>query len=287
MRINDYFNWSKRSYVMGILNVTPDSFSGDGFADAYDPVEAALNQARKFVHDGADILDVGGESTRPGADYVGGQDEINRVVPVICALRDEFPNIAISIDTYKASVADAAFAAGANILNDVWALRGDDDMANVMARRKLPVILMHNKSRPADTVLDGRLGGSYMAPDYKDFLPEVYQELQAIADYALSQGIEKDQIILDPGVGFGKTVEQNMMLINHLDHFKSLGYPLLLAGSRKSFIGHVLDVPPDQREEGSVAVVALGIARGANVVRVHDVCTAKRIVKMTDAMLRT
>ena len=286
MRLNDHFHWGSRCYVMGIVNVTPDSFSGDGLADDQDRVTRALAQARQFIADGADILDVGGESTRPGAALVAEQEELDRVVPVVEALTRELPDAIISVDTYKAAVAEAALAHGAHIINDVWGFKADADMAAVAADRQAPVMLMHNRSKPGHAEIDRRLGGSYVAPDYKDFLAEVVEETADLARNAEANGIARDQIVLDPGVGFGKTIEQNMALINHLDAFKKLGYPVLLGSSRKSFIGRVLDVEADQRLEGTAATVAIGVARGADIVRVHDVKEMTRIVRMTDALVR-
>lgn len=286
MRLNDHFQWGRRCYVMGILNVTPDSFSGDGLADDADRVARAVAQARQFLADGADILDVGGESTRPGAALVAEQEELDRVVPVIEALVRELPQATISIDTYKAAVAEAALRHGAHVINDVWGFKADTDMAALAADRNAPVMLMHNRSKPGHAEIDRRLGGSYVAPDYQDFLAEVVEETAALARNAEANGVARDQIVLDPGVGFGKTIDQNMALINHLDAFKKLGYPILLGSSRKSFIGRVLDVEPDQRVEGTAATVALGVARGADIVRVHDVKEMSRVVRMTDALIR-
>jgi dihydropteroate synthase len=271
---------------MGILNVTPDSFSGDGLrVDAEGALARTMAQARDFVDAGADILDIGGESTRPGATPVGAAEEKGRVLPVIEALTTEFPELPISIDTFKADVAAAAVDAGAHIVNDVWGLRADPAMGSVVAGRGAPVILMHNRSRPSDVVVD-RLGGSYLGPRYDDLLADVAREMTELAEGALAAGVPREQIILDPGIGFGKTIQQNMALINHLDRFKTLGFPILSGPSRKSFIGRVLDLPPDQRVEGTAATVALSIVRGADIVRVHDTRSMVRVARMMDAMLR-
>lgn len=286
MQLKDKFNWGHQCYVMGIVNATPDSFSGDGIGRADDVVSKAVHQASGFLKDGAHILDVGGESTRPGAAMVSADEELSRVVPVIKAIADKFPDAVISIDTYKASVAEAALDAGAHIINDVWGGMADPAMAPLAAKRDVPVMLMHNKSKPGHAEIDARLGGAYVAPDYGDFLAEVLDEMKALADNAIRAGVSADQIIIDPGVGFGKTVQQNMTLINQLDYFKALAFPILLGSSRKSFIGKVLDVEADQRVEGTAATVALGVVRGADIVRVHDVKEMSRIVRMTDAMLR-
>ncbi len=286
MRLADRFDWGARTYVMGILNVTPDSFSGDGLrADEEGGLERTLEQAREFIDAGVDILDVGGESTRPGASPLGAGEEKARVLPVIAALAREFPDCAISIDSFKAEVAEAALDAGAHIINDVWGFRADPGMAPLAARRGAPAILMHNRSRPNDVIVD-RLGGSYLGATYDDLLEDVAREMAALAEAALAAGVARSQIVLDPGIGFGKTVQQNMALINRLDRFKALGYPILSGPSRKSFIGRVLDLPPDQRLEGTAAAIALSILRGADIVRVHDVRAMVRVARMTDAMLR-
>lgn len=286
MRLAERFDWGSRTYVMGILNVTPDSFSGDGLrVDAKGVLDRAMGQARDFVDAGADILDVGGESTRPGATPLGAEEEKDRVLPVIAALAAEFPDLTISIDTFKSDVAAAALDAGAHIVNDVWGLRADPEMGRVAADREAPVILMHNRSRPNDVIVD-QLGGSYLGASYDDLLADVAREMEGLAKGALAAGVARDQIVLDPGIGFGKTVQQNMALINHMDRFKALGYPILSGPSRKSFIGRVLDLPPDQRVEGTAATIALSIVRGADIVRVHDTRAMVRVTRMMDAMLR-
>lgn len=287
MRLQERFEWGTRTFVMGILNVTPDSFSGDGLGGADDAlVERALAQAREFAASGADILDIGGESTRPGATPLTADEELRRVVPVIEAVAAALPETVLSVDTFKAAVAAAALDAGAQIVNDVWGLRADPELAALLAARGAPVILMHNHSRPSEVVID-RLGGSYREAEYGHLLDEVAAELAVLADAARSAGIAADQIVLDPGIGFGKTVSQNMALINHLDRIKALGYPVLSGPSRKSFIGRVLDLPVEERLEGTAAAVALSIARGADIVRVHDVRAMARIARMSDAILRT
>ncbi len=286
MRLAERFDWGSRTYVMGILNVTPDSFSGDGLrVDEKGALERTMAQARDFVEAGADILDVGGESTRPGSIPLSAADEKERVLPVISALAEEFPDMPVSIDTFKAEVAAAALDAGAHIVNDIWGLKADPDMGPMAAERGAPVILMHNRSKPSDVLVDP-LGGSYLGPHYDDLLADVAREMGELADGALAAGILRDQIVLDPGIGFGKTVQQNMALINRMDRFKSLGYPILSGPSRKSFIGRVLDLPPDQRKEGTAATIALSIVRGADIVRVHDTRAMVRVARMMDAMLR-
>jgi dihydropteroate synthase len=277
--------WGKRTFIMGILNVTPDSFSGDGLLQA-DPVTAALEQARRFVAAGADILDIGGESTRPGAQLVDEAEELRRVIPVIRALAEENLDVLISIDTYKAAVAETALQAGAHWVNDVWGFRADSDIAKVAARHNAPVILMHNRSKPANAELQQRLGGRYIGVHYDNLIEDISRELMESVDIARAAGIPDERIILDPGIGFGKTVEQNLELINRLDAFRPLGFPVLLGPSRKSFIGYTLNLPPDQRMEGTAAAVAVGIVRGADIIRVHDVEPIARVVRMTDAIVR-
>jgi dihydropteroate synthase len=287
MRLADRFDWGSRTYVMGILNVTPDSFSGDGLrVESEGALDRAMAQARDFVDAGADILDVGGESTRPGSTPLGAEEEKERVLPVVAALACEFPDLTISIDTFKSEVAAAALDAGAHIVNDVWGLRADPEMGRMAAEREAPVILMHNRSRPNDVIVD-QLGGSYLGASYDDLLADVAREMAALADGALAAGVARDRIVLDPGIGFGKTVQQNMALINHLDRFKALGYPILSGPSRKSFIGRVLDLPPDERLEGTAATIALSIVRGADIVRVHDTREMVRVARMMDALLHS
>lgn len=291
---NQTFNWGSRTYVMGILNLTPDSFSGDGLLSPSaagrgvigEGIEVAVEQAKEFLANGADILDVGGESTRPGSQPVSADEEMERVIPVIEAIAKEFPEALISIDTYKAQVAEEAFKAGAHILNDVWGLRADPGLAPVAARYNVPVILMHNRSNPASVEVRAQLGNAYIGSEYQNLIKDVKRELLVSVDLAKKAGIEESHIILDPGIGFGKTRGHNLKLINRLDEIRKLGYPVLLGTSRKSFIGFTLDLPPDQRMEGTAATIAVGIARGADIVRVHDVKEMARVAKMTDAIVR-
>jgi dihydropteroate synthase len=278
--------WGTRTYVMGILNVTPDSFSGDGLMmQESEVVGAALEQAGGFVAAGVDILDVGGESTRPGSQPVDAGQEMERVLPVIQALRAEFDTL-ISVDTYRAQVAEAALQAGASLVNDVWGLRADPELAAVVARRGVPVILMHNRSSWVHAEVKERLGGRYIGMQYENLLEDVCRELLESVALAHAAGVPDEHILLDPGIGFGKTVEQNLELIDRLGEIRALGYPLLLGPSRKSFIGYTLDLPPDQRLEGTAAAVAIGIDRGADLVRVHDVRELVRVARMTDAIVR-
>jgi dihydropteroate synthase len=285
------FVWGAQTYVMGILNVTPDSFSGDGLIAQGDQstetgiVEVVLEQARRFVEAGAHILDVGGESTRPGSQPLDADEEMSRVVPVVGALASEL-DTPISIDTYKAGVAEAALEAGAHLVNDIWGLHADPELAAVVARYGVPVVLMHNRSSWAQAEIKERLGGRYVGVGYEDLLEDIRRELLESVALAHAAGIPDDCIILDPGIGFGKTVEQNLELTDRLGEIRDLGYPLLFGPSRKSFIGYTLDAPPDQRLEGTAAAVAVGIARGADIVRVHDVGAMVRVARMTDAIVR-
>jgi dihydropteroate synthase len=277
---------------MGIMNMTPDSFSGDGLLPLpkgkgrSEGISAAVEQARQFLTEGANILDVGGESTRPGSQPVTADDEMERVIPVIEAISKEFPDALISIDTYKARVAEAALKAGAQIINDVWALRADPELASVAAACGAPINLMHNRSNPASVEVRQQLGNAYTGSTYENLMEDVKRELLMSVELAVKAGVEETRILLDPGIGFGKTREHNLQLINRLDEIRSLGYPVLLGPSRKSFIGFTLDLPPDQRVEGTAATVAVGIARGADIIRVHDVKEMARVAKMTDAIVR-
>lgn len=280
------FEWGARTYVMGILNITPDSFSGDGLVSKDgDFFDSALRQAARFAAAGVDILDVGGESTRPGAQPVGQEEELERVIPVIQAIAARF-DTPVSVDTYRAVTAEAAIKGGAHIVNDIWGFRADPELAGVVGRWRVPVILMHNRSSWASAQVKERLGGRYVGVPYQDLVPDVRGELMESVALAHAAGIPDEHIILDPGIGFGKTTEQNLELLDRLDEIRSLGYPVLLGPSRKSFIGYTLDLPPDQRVEGTAAAVAIGIARGADIVRVHDVEYMMRVAKMSDAIVR-
>jgi dihydropteroate synthase len=282
------FQWGTRTYVMGIINVTPDSFSGDGVAVGSEEelIDRVVEQARKFLGYGADVLDIGGESTRPGSHPVTVDEEVARVVPAIRAIRSAIGDAVLSVDTYRASVAEAALDAGANWVNDVWGLRMDAGMAKLVARRGCPVVIMHNRSKPKDVDQEVRLGGRYVGVQYVNLLDDIKFELGEQIALALNAGIQPEQIIIDPGIGFGKTVEQNLELIHRLGELKTLGYPILSGPSRKSFIGYTLDLPPDRRMEGTAAAVAISIDRGADIVRVHDVEMMVRVARMTDAIVR-
>ena len=278
---------------MGILNITPDSFSGDGLIPPSEPewtaqvlLSSALTHAGDFLSAGADLLDVGGESTRPGSQPVTAEEEMARVVTVIQSIAAVYPDASLSVDTYRAAVAEAALQAGASMVNDVWGLKADPDLAGVVARHHVPVVLMHNRSSWANAEIQSRLGGRYIGMPYDNLLEDVKRELLESVAIAHAAGIPDTDILLDPGIGFGKTVEQNLELLDKLGEIKALGYPVLLGPSRKSFIGYTLNLPPDQRLEGTAAAVAIGIARGADIVRVHDVAFMARVVKMADAITR-
>jgi dihydropteroate synthase len=283
---NHTLEWGVRTYLMGILNITEDSFSGDGLLKEANSMITTTNLARHFVDNGVDILDVGGESTRPGSQPVDETTEKERVIPVIQQLSAEFPDVLISIDTYKASVAAEALKAGAHMINDVWGLRADPDLARVASNYQVPIILMHNRSKPSNAEIQANLGGRYIGMEYEDLLQDIQKELLESAKLALDAGIHPEKIILDPGIGFGKTVEQNLELLDRLNELRQLGYPILLGPSRKSFIGYTLDLPADQRVEGTAAAISVGITRGADIVRVHDVEYMSRVARMTDAIVR-
>jgi len=281
------FDWRQQTIVMGILNLTPDSFSGDGLLSQADYQEKALEQAAQFVHDGALILDIGGESTRPGAQSVSAEEELTRIMPLVTAIKSKLPGTLISVDTYKAEVAEKVLQAGAHMINDVWGLRADPQMASVIARHNAHVVIMHNREARDNVEIQQNLGGHYTKTTYVDLIVEVSNELLEGVKIAESAGIPHDHIILDPGIGFAKTVKQNLFLLNHLNEIAKLGYPLLLGVSRKSFIGYTLDLPPAERLEGSLAANAIGILRGANILRVHDVKQTVRLARMLDAVLKS
>jgi dihydropteroate synthase len=264
------FRWGERTFVMGILNVTPDSFSGDGLLATNDAVAAALAQAVRMADEGADLLDVGGESTRPGHASVDDAEELRRTIPVVRAVREALPSMPLSIDTTKAGVAQAAIDAGADAINDIWGVAADDSLVQVAASRGVPLILMHNR-------VEAR---------YDDVMAEVVADLGTAVERAVGAGIPSGNLIVDPGIGFGKTAEQNLEVLRRLAELRSLGRPILLGTSRKSTLGKVLDLPADQRLEATLATTALGIAGGADIVRVHDVLGNVRAARMADAIVR-
>lgn len=260
------FRWGERTYIMGIINVTPDSFSGDGLG--YD-TEAVVEQARCFAAEGADILDIGGESTRPGAAPISVEEELRRVIPVIERLADEVA-LPLSVDTYRSEVAQRAISSGARMINDIWGLKYDPRLAEVAAKENIPIILMSNQR----------------SNSCKDIISEVISSLKKSIALAMESGVARENIIIDPGLGFGKTLEQNLEIICRLEELKSLNRPILVGTSRKSMIGLVLDLPPDQRLEGTAASLAISIAKGADIVRVHDVLQMARVCRMSDAIVR-
>lgn len=263
---NTEFRWGERTYIMGVLNLTPDSFSGDGLS--WD-TEAALAQARRFAAQGADIIDIGGESTRPDGQAVSADEEIKRVIPAIERLAGEL-SVPVSIDTYKASVARRAVAAGARMINDVWGLRQDTGLARVAAEAGLPLVLTSNqRDRPVADIISG-----------------VVSDLEWAIRQAIAAGVPKENIIVDPGIGFGKSLKQNLEILHRLAELKRLGRPILLGTSRKSMIGLVLDLPVEKRLLGTAATVAIGIANGADIVRVHDVKEMREVSRMSDAIVR-
>lgn len=266
MRIgNKEFDTENRTYIMGILNVTPDSFSDGG---KFNTIESALKQTEKMIDEGADIIDVGGESTRPGHTVISDEEEISRVVPVIKAIKEKF-DVPVSIDTYKSNVAKAALEAGADLVNDIWGFKFDPNIAKVTKEFNATCCLMHNRDNT----------------DYTNYMEDVLDDLRESIKIALDAGIEKDKIIVDPGVGFGKTYENNLEIINKVERLKELGFPVLLATSRKSVIGLTLDLPVDQRVEGTLATTVFGVLKGCSFVRVHDIKENKRIITMTEKLL--
>ncbi|AZV61843.1 dihydropteroate synthase [Peribacillus frigoritolerans] len=258
-------DYSNKTLIMGILNVTPDSFSDGG---KYNRIDAALKHAERMVNDGADILDVGGESTRPNYERISEEEEIERVAPIIEAISRNI-EVPISVDTYKSRVAEAAVKAGAHILNDIWGGKADSLMSKVAAEYKVPIILMHNR------------GDMEYGHFVRDVLQDLFESIMLVKD----AGVKDENIILDPGIGFAKDLKLNLEMMRNLDKLVSLGYPVLLATSRKSMIGHVLDLPPSERMEGTAATICHGILQGCQMVRVHDVKEMARTAKMMDALL--
>ena len=273
----------KKTYIMGIINLTPDSFSGDGLLRERDYIRTALLQAEHFIQDGCDILDLGAESTRPGATPISAEDELNRLLPVVRSLREEMPNVVLSIDTYKAETARVCLEEGADIINDIWGFRYDPDMAGTVAIANATAILMHNRTQGAQAV-NSELGGRYEGVKYDDIVTEVRDWLAEAVNLAVEAGVRPDKIILDPGIGFGKTIEQNLFLLKHIDMLRDLGFPILLGVSRKGFIGHTLNLPQGERLEGSLAANAWGVLHGADILRVHDVKETVRLARMLDAI---
>lgn len=260
------FEIGKHTYVMGILNITPDSFSDGG---RYADIDNALFRVEEMIKEGADIIDVGGESTRPGYEKVSVEEEIRRVVPIVEAIKNRF-DVPVSLDTYKSKVAQAGIEAGANLINDIWGLKGDANMASVIAMANLPCCLMHNRNEAV----------------YSDYIADVVSDLEESLKLAQDAGITSDRIILDPGIGFAKSYEQNLELINYLEILHSFGCPVLLGTSRKSVIGITLDVPVDERINGTVATTVMGVMKGCSFVRVHEIKENVQAIKMTEAILQ-
>ena len=258
-------DFSKETFIMGILNVTPDSFSDGG---KFNTIEAAIAQAKKMVADGAKIIDVGGESTRPGYTRISDEEEIERIKSVIEALVKEVPAI-ISVDTYKSAVAEAAIQAGAHMINDIWGGKADSEMVHVAAKYNVPIILMHNRENT----------------DYVDYFTDFMHDMKESIDLALAAGVAAKNVFIDPGIGFVKNLQQSMETMHRLDELVALGYPVLLATSRKRLIGAVLDLPVEERVEGTAATCAFGVMKGCSMMRVHDVKEVARTVKMMDALV--
>lgn len=262
---NKIVNLDERTYIMGILNVTPDSFSDGG---KYNETHEAVKRAKQMVEEGADIIDIGGESTRPGAEYVSEEEEIKRVVPIIKAIKSEL-DVLISIDTYKSKTAEEAIKAGADIINDVWGFKKDKSMASVAAKYDVPCILMHNREDKP----------------YENLMEDVKNDLIESIKIAMDAGVKKENIILDPGIGFAKTYEENLIVMKNVKEIRDMGYPVLLGTSRKSMIGNTLNLPVDQRVEGTLVTTVMGIMSGCEFIRVHDVLENKRACIMTDKIL--
>lgn len=263
---NRNFEIGNHTYVMGILNVTPDSFSDGG---KYNHSDAALFRVEEMIKEGADIIDVGGESTRPGYEQISAEEETERVVPVIERIKRHF-DVPVSLDTYKVDVAEAGIAVGADLINDIWGLKGDERMAGVIANSGMPCCIMHNRKEAV----------------YQNFILDVLADLKESLELAKNAGIHQDKIILDPGIGFAKSYEQNLLLLQQIEVLNSLGYPVLLGTSRKSVIGITLDLPVEQRINGTVATTVMGVMKGCSFVRVHDIKENVQAIKMTEAILQ-
>ena len=263
---NKLFDLENECYIMGILNFTPDSFSDGG---QWNDMEKAIRHAGDMIAEGASIIDIGGESTRPGHQQITVQEEIDRVVPVIERVKREF-DIPVSIDSYKSEVVEAALQAGADLVNDIWGFKYDKRVAELTAKYNVPCCLMHNRNNT----------------EYNDILADFCDDLRECVEIGKAAGVKDEQIILDPGIGFGKNYEQNLIVMNHMECMKELGYPILLGTSRKSMIGLALDLPADQRVEGTLVTTVMGVQKGASIIRVHDVKENMRALRMTQAILR-
>lgn len=263
---NREFIMGKRTYIMGILNVTPDSFSDGG---SYNSVNKAVEHAKIMIDEGVDIIDIGGESTRPNHTPVSEEEELRRIIPIIEAIR-RFSDLPISIDTYKARVAELAINSGASLINDVWGFKKDPNISKVAANYGVPCCLMHNR----DNCL------------YDNLMDNILNDLSQCVDIAIAAGVKPENIILDPGIGFGKDLQQNLKVMNNLHRFNSLGYPLLLGTSRKSMIGNTLNLPVQERIEGTISTSVIGVLNGYNFIRVHDIKENLRAIRMTEAIMK-
>ena len=272
-----------RTYIMGVINITADSFSGDGLLKTGEVIDRSIRLAKRFIDAKADILDIGGESTRPGATPVSEEEELSRIIPVIKAIRNRFTKIMISVDTLKANVAEQAIAAGANMINDVSGLTADPKMVTTVARLNCPVVIMH--SRLADMVEQTEIGGRYINENNMDITEEVVQDLEKLTIFAISKGIKPQNIIIDPGIGFGKSTEQNLAMLKNLGNFKKLDFPMLIGVSRKSCIGYTLQASVNQRLFGSLAATSVAIMNGANIIRTHDVKETAQAARIVDEII--
>ena len=259
---------------MGVLNVTPDSFSDGG---QFNEIDSAILHVDKMLKNGADIIDIGGESTKPGSEPVSDSEELKRIVPIIKAIKNEYEDILISVDTYKSSVAKKALEAGADFVNDISGLTFDDEMVSLLAQRNIPVVIMHINGKPK-TMQKNIL--------YSDLISDMKRFFVKQCEYAINSGIKENNIIIDPGIGFGKTFDHNFTLLKRLKEFEDLGFPILIGPSRKAFIGDVLNLPSNERVEGTIATIVAGILNGANIIRVHDVKEIKRATIVTEKILK-
>lgn len=269
--------------IMGVINATPDSFSGDGVFATSSPLESAIDQAKKYIKAGADMIDIGGKSTRPGAQNITTQEELSRVIPVVESIHSAFPNVILSIDTTDAVVAEYALKHGATIINDVSGMMSDPDMYRVAAQYQAYVVIMHSHQNPC--IEQTELGTRYLGESSFDIVKTVCDELESMIVHAISQGIDRKKIIIDPGIGFGKTVEQNLQLLSNQEILKDIGFPLLIGTSRKSFIGYTLGATVDNRLGGSIASAVFSAMKGANILRVHDVVETIQAVRIIEAIL--
>ena len=280
--MNSTLNNKKQTQLMGIVNLTPDSFSGDGVIDS----ELALKQVKGFIDSGVDIVDLGAESSRPGSTPLNTEAELARLLPTLEIIRSEFPNLCISIDTYRSEVATESLKLGANWINSIWGFKKDPQLLDVVIKNNCPVILMHNTSEQAEKNESEKLGNYYSNSAGDNSIQAIYKYFVIAAERAVATGLNPEQIIIDPGLGFGKTVEENLAIMRDLPALKELGFPLLLGPSRKSFIGHTLDLPVEERLIGTAACCALGIQSGVNILRIHDVAEINQVRQLCDSILK-